>query len=123
METMKIAVASQNRREVTGHAGRCRKFWIYTMVDGEVRGRELLELPKERSFHEHDVRLPHPLDGMRALITGGMGSGLARKLAARGIEAVATPARDPDRAVADWLAGSLERLAVEEEHAHGGGHA
>lgn len=26
---MKIAVASQNRKDITGHTGRCRKFWIY----------------------------------------------------------------------------------------------
>lgn len=119
----KVAVASQNRREVTGHAGRCRKFWVYRIDDGAVVGSELLELPKERSFHEHDVHLPHPLDGVRVVITGGMGVGLARKLEARGIEAIATTEPDPDQAVAAWLIGTLERLPAEEAHDHEHGHS
>jgi predicted Fe-Mo cluster-binding NifX family protein len=49
---MKIAVASQNRKEITGHTGQCRKFWIYQIENDAVAGKELLELPKEQSFHE-----------------------------------------------------------------------
>jgi predicted Fe-Mo cluster-binding NifX family protein len=119
---MKVAVASQNRREVTGHAGRCRRFWVYSTENGEILGREMLDLPKEQAFHEHDVRAPHPLDGVRVLITGGMGAGLVRKLEARSIEAVATSERDPDQAVSAWLDGTLERLPAEESHDHAGEH-
>ncbi|MEJ2480179.1 MAG: NifB/NifX family molybdenum-iron cluster-binding protein [Acidihalobacter sp.] len=111
---MKIAVASQNRREVTGHAGRCRNFWLYDIQDGEVAGSELLELPRSQSFHDHAPHLPHPLDSVQIVITGGMGSGFVEKLGRRGIEAVATSQRDPDQAVADWLDGSLECLPVED---------
>ncbi len=31
---MKIAVASQNRKTVTAHAGKCRKFWLKVLVKG-----------------------------------------------------------------------------------------
>lgn len=113
---MKIAVASQNRREVTGHAGRCRNFWIYDVQDGEVVGRDLLELPRSQSFHDHAPELPHPLDGVHVVITGGMGRGFAEKLGRRGIETVATPQPDPDQAVAAWLRGTLERLPAEDSH-------
>lgn len=39
-----IAVTSQKRRTVTGHAGRCRKFWLYPVKDGVVGERRLVEL-------------------------------------------------------------------------------
>lgn len=56
---MKIAVTSQNRKTVTGHAGRCLKFWVYDTVGAEVRSKTLLELPIEQSFHTtHGA--PHP---------------------------------------------------------------
>ena len=53
---MKIAVASQNRKQVTGHTGRCRKYWIYEVADGQVTDKVLLELPwRSRSMQ------PRPL--------------------------------------------------------------
>jgi predicted Fe-Mo cluster-binding NifX family protein len=46
-------------------------------------------------------------DGVDVLIAGGMGSGPQARLARKGIEAVVTPEKDPDRAVSLWLAHSL----------------
>ncbi len=104
---MRIAVTSQNRRTVTDHAGRCRKFRIFEIQEGRVLRDSLLELPREASLHETDGSQPHPLDDMDLLIAGGMGAGLRRRLAARGIEAVVTSETDPERAVHLWLAGEL----------------
>jgi len=118
---MKIAVASQNRREVTGHTGRCRKFWVYRIEQARVRDRALLELPREQAFHESAPHQPHPLDGVDVLISGGMGTGLMRRLAARGIEGLVTSETDPDTAVASYLAGRLPPGAVE-GHAEGTAH-
>ncbi len=87
---MKIAVASQNRREVTGHTGRCRKCWSYESDRARVRGRALLELSRDQAFHDSPPHLAHPLDGVDALISGGMGSGLIRRLAARGVKGLVT---------------------------------
>ena len=39
---MKIAVASQNRRDITEHAGRCRKFWIYRIAEQQIMDKALL---------------------------------------------------------------------------------
>lgn len=122
---MKIAVSSQNRKSITGHAGKCRKFWIYEINDQQVVARTLLELPLEQSFHESTPGAPHPLDGMNVLIGGGMGQGMRRRLAGMGIEAVLTPETDPDKAVSAFLDGSLVRGEVEsndEHHHHGHGH-
>nr|VFK64101.1 MAG: Predicted Fe-Mo cluster-binding protein, NifX family [Candidatus Kentron sp. TUN] len=120
---MKIAVTSQNRREVTGHAGKCRKFLIYDVVEGspgEIKGKELLELPKEQSLHEHRGTSHPVLDSVQVLISGGMGEGMRRRLAGHGIRGVITQEIDPDKAVHAFLDGSL----VEVASAHGcsGGH-
>lgn len=119
---MRIAVASQNRRAVTGHTGRCRRFWIYRVAQDLILDKELLELPKEQSFHESSPQTAHPLDNVDVLINGGMGMGLERRLAARGICALVTPETDPDRAVTAYLDGSLAsgsaHIHGQETHAH-----
>lgn len=119
---MRIAVTSQNRRTVTGHAGKCRKFWIFEVDDCEVRDKRLLELPIEQSFHESSQDAPHPLDAINVLITGGMGSGLQMRLKRKGILPVATAESDPDRAVAAWLNGTLRELPPGSQHGHGSHH-
>jgi predicted Fe-Mo cluster-binding NifX family protein len=118
---MRIAVTSQNRRDITEHAGRCRNFWVFDVDSGRVTGRSLLELPKEASFHDSAPHAEHPLDGVDLLIAGGMGAGLQARLARKGIEGVVTTETDPERAVLLWLAGSLPRTAPH-SHAHGQDH-
>jgi len=103
---MKIAVASQNRKDITGHTGRCRKFWIYQIENGVVARKELLELPKELSFHESSPLAPSPLDDVQVLIAGGMGSGLVRRLQDKNIHALITQEKNPDQAVSDFLNGT-----------------
>lgn len=87
---MKIAVTSQNRREVTGHARRCRKFWIFAVEGETVVDKQLLEVPKEQSFHDSSPGVAQPLEDIRVLISGGMGEGLVRRLGKHGIDALIT---------------------------------
>jgi predicted Fe-Mo cluster-binding NifX family protein len=124
MNEMKIAIASQNRKTVTGHAGKCRKFWIYEVEGCEVTDKRLLELPIEQSFHESNPNAPHPLDEVNVLISGGMGNGLQARLKQMGIMAVATSETDLDRALADWINGTLNELppGLHHDHDHGHGH-
>ena len=109
---MKIAVTSQNKKEVTGHAGRCRRFWLFEVEENEIIGRELLELAKEQSFHDMAPEIAAPLEGLDLLIVGGMGSGLRARLARKGIRVVVTDEKDPERAVRLWLAGELTEASV-----------
>ena len=123
---MKIAVTSQDRKTVTGHAGQCRRFWIYETDDKAVLNKTLLELTMEQTFHASHGPGPHPLDGIDALISGGMGPGLIRRLSGKGTQALVTSETDPDAAVADFLQGTLKvgQHAPHEgqcEH-HGTGH-
>mgnify|MGYP000960687661 CR=1 FL=1 len=106
-----IAVSSQNRRTVTDHAGKCRRFWVYAVRDAEVLGRRLVELTGDETFHARGMLSPDPLAGIDVLIAGGMGSGLHERLRQRGVMAVATRETDPDRAVSAWLDGSLAEIA------------
>ncbi|WP_428354736.1 NifB/NifX family molybdenum-iron cluster-binding protein [Methyloprofundus sp.] len=116
---MKIAVASQNRREITDHTGRCRKFWIYQVENETITNKELLELAKEQSFHDSSPNDSSPLDDIQVLIAGGMGTGLVRRLENKDIQPLITTETDPDKAVEDYLQGSLITKAAEpHEHGH-----
>lgn len=114
---MKIAVGSQNRREITGHAGRCRNFWIYTVENQTVTEKSLLELSKEQSFYDSSPLESSPLDDVQISIAGGMGRGLARRLENKNIKALITHLKDPDQAVSDFLKGSLKTEPLE-PHKH-----
>lgn len=118
---MKIAVTSQNRKTITGHAGRCRNFWIFKVDGLTVQARSLLELPIEQSFHETPGDGPHPLDEIDVLISGGMGDNLHTRLKRRGIDTLITPETDPAQAVTAYLQGRLE-TSTPETRDHGQGH-
>ncbi len=107
-DVFKIAVCSQNRKTVTEHAGKCRKFWVYDVAEGRVVGRNLLELTIEQSFHEAKEGQAHPLDEVDVLITGSIGGGLQQRLKQRGILGIVTSETDLDQAIADFLAGKIE---------------
>ena len=110
---MKIAVASQNRHEITKHTGRCRKFWIYEVEAGTVINKTMLELSKEQSFHDSSPHEPSPLGSVQVLIAGGMGSGLFRRLQAKGVNTLITQEQDPDQVVSDFLGGKLKSESPE----------
>ncbi|APW47094.1 NifB/NifX family molybdenum-iron cluster-binding protein [Rhodoferax antarcticus] len=126
---MKIAITSQNRKTITEHAGKCRKFWIYDIQNQQIVSKTMLELDKEQSFHESAQRVgpqaAHPLDGTDLLIAGSAGTGLQNRLAQKGMQTLVTTETDPDQAVAAWLAGKLPLVTTPphdcESH-HGDGH-
>jgi predicted Fe-Mo cluster-binding NifX family protein len=105
---MKIAVTSQNRKVITEHAGRCRKFWVFIVENNKIIDKTLLELPKEQSFHESSPHAAHPLDDIDLLIAGGMGKGLVARLERKGIKGLITKEVDPGKAVLLYLSGSLK---------------
>ena len=111
-EVYQIAVSSQNRKTVTEHAGKCRKFWIFDIQHGQVTAKNLLELPIEETLHSATAGQPHPLDEVSVLITAGMGGGLQQRLKQRGILGVVTAQTNLDLAVADFLAGKVEPFAA-----------
>lgn len=120
---MRIAVTSQNFREITGHAGRARRFLVFDVDAGaSVREAERLDLPKELAMHGFDDRQSHPLDEMDVLITAGAGDGFIHRMAVRGIRVVTTSETDPEIGVHAFLAGCLKapRPHVPHDHDHAG---
>ncbi|MDP1900634.1 MAG: NifB/NifX family molybdenum-iron cluster-binding protein [Rubrivivax sp.] len=113
-----IALTCQNRREITEHAGQCRKFLIYEVDGTRIGEPRLLELPQGASFHETPGDQPHALDGVDLLISASMGDGLRRKLALRGIRTLLTTERDPLVAVQRLVQGALPDEGATHTHTH-----
>ena len=113
---MKIAVSSQNKIQVTGHAGKTSRFWIYDVSeDNQVQDKQLLELPKEDIIHvrfhqSENPYAPHPLFNMDYIITGGAGYGFVKRFSQFNVEVIISHEQDPDTAVNKFLDGTLEQL-------------
>lgn len=122
---MKIAIASQNETQVTGHAGQCRNFWVVECAGSASVGRTLVRLERDRTFHATGGQAAPELAGIDALIAGGMGPGLVRRLAERSIRVFVTDETDIDRVVQAFLDGSLVETRPEvaaAEHRQAAGH-
>jgi len=113
---MQIAVTSQNRKTITEHAGKCRKFWIYDIEKGEVAEKRLIELPMAQSFHASHHELAEPLADINVLITASMGAGLHQRLKQNGILPVITLEDNPDAAVSAFLENRLDNLPIDRSH-------
>lgn len=102
---MKIAISSQNRRSVTAHAGRCRRFWLYDVREGgTVAARELVELDKSQTLHELAPEIPDALRSVDVLLSAGMCDRLVARLGRYGISARQTDCSDPESALRAFLA-------------------
>ena len=98
-DALRIAVSSQNRKTVTDHAGRCRKFWVYEVRQNKVHNKTLRELTLEQTLHSSPLGEDHPLDDVHVMITAGMSPFLYQRLQRGGIKGFVTDESDPDKAV------------------------
>ncbi len=117
---MRFAVASQNFRTVTGHAGKTRRFLVYEVTaDLPPEEVERFDLPKDMSMHEFKDDGPHPLDTVNVVIAGSAGDGFIRRMANRDVIAVTTAETDPIAAIRSYLAGTLAPAAPHDhDHDH-----
>ncbi len=113
---MKIGVTSQNFKTITGHAGKTRRFLVFSeSLQGEWYESQRIDLPKDHSMHEFKGGA-HPLDDLDVLITGSCGEGFIRKLNSRGVKVIATSETDPSYAVNRIIEGLP--LAQAQPHVH-----
>lgn len=98
-DALRIAVSSQNRKTVTDHAGRCRKFWVYEIRKNKVDNKILRELTLEQTLHSSQLGDGHPLNDVHVMITAGMSPFLYQRLQRGGIKPFVTDESDPDKAV------------------------
>nr|WP_321454817.1 NifB/NifX family molybdenum-iron cluster-binding protein [uncultured Cohaesibacter sp.] len=103
---MKIAVSSQNFRTVTGHAGRCRRFLVYSVGENQEPVEiERIDLPKDMSMHDiGDTGAAHPLDNVDVLLSASFGASFAVRMEARSVMTSVTEQTDPLEAVKEFLA-------------------
>lgn len=100
---MKIAIASQNRRTVSSHAGKCTHFWVIDSADGSCRS--LLLSPAQLLCQAVDLS-DHPLREVDVLLAASAGQPLAQRLAQAGVTLSLTMESDPQAAAARWMSGS-----------------
>ena len=117
---MKIAVASQNQKTISEHAGKTSRFFIYTVNEENnlITGSELINLDKDdilhNRFHEStNPWAPHPIYDVDIVITGGAGPGFVNRLATQDTKVIITSETNPKQAVELLLAGTLPQRAAE----------
>lgn len=106
---MKIAIATQDFTEVSGHAGQTRQWLVYDLSNH--RANQLLQAPwrvdlaKEQVLHIFEDNAPHPLDGIDIVVCTSAGEGFIRHMKKRGAEVLLTGESDPALAITRILAG------------------
>ena len=106
---MKIAIATKDFTEVSGHAGQTRQWLLYDL--SQHRSNQLLPAPtrvnldKEQVLHVFEDDGPHPLDGVDVVVAGSAGDGFLRHMARRGTEVLLTGESEPLHALERILAG------------------
>ncbi len=112
---MKIALTFQNGRTISGHAGHCTKFIIYTIDNEHIVSNTVIEIEKERTFHNvlHNLMLPfmdHPLFNVDVIMSGSLSNRFVEKMKLKGVEAIRTAETSPEEAVKKFIAGELAIL-------------
>ncbi len=111
---MKVAVVSDDFENLTGKAGKARRFLLYEADrTSQPRLEHRYELPERvpvfHDLHDDDVT-PHPLDGT-LLLTSEAGEGFRERLQRRAITVVITSERDPEQAIIKLFDGTLPEVA------------
>ncbi len=113
---MKIGVTSQNFRTITSHAGKTRRFLVFSQnPEGNTVEIDRLDLPKTMSMHAFRGT-NHPIDEFDVLITGGCGNGFHRRMVSRGVRVIETSETDPEKAAKAVFSGSP--LPEAKPHSH-----
>lgn len=105
---MNIAITSENGKNVTSDTETCQHFQVYEIAAGKVLHKHMLSLGEDEVLGKSDlIHENHPLDGVRVLISSGMGKKISKRLEMIGITPFVTDETDPDAAVNHYLHGDL----------------
>lgn len=121
---MKIAVASNDGKKLTGHVGKCEMFIVFeTIKDGihhsEIRMNNFTLHKAEGNNHVHNIggqnhqlkshsRLVNGLQDCSYLICSSCGPGLVNDLLSSGIQIILTEEMEAEKAVKLLIEGKLE---------------
>jgi predicted Fe-Mo cluster-binding NifX family protein len=116
---MKIAIVTDDHQTISAHFGRAAYYEIFTVENGEVIGRNsvqksnhqhvhVAEPHQENQSHNHDHNaMMESIMDCSVLITRGLGTGAYNALKIRSIEPIITDVKEIERAVNEYLAGTL----------------
>lgn len=106
---MKIAIATKNHLEVSGHAGQCRHWLVYDLSQHQsnqlLPAPAFVELDKTEILHSFADDRAHPLDGIDLIVCASAGDGFIRHMKKRGCEVLRTGETDPALTITRILAG------------------
>jgi len=119
---MRIAIPTEGG-QVAGHFGHCPQFTIVDIMEGTVKGKDLIDNPGHQPGF-----LPKFLaeKGVKCIIAGGMGASALDLFASYGVQVI-TGARGPiEKIIEVYLQGNLVssgEVCCEHQHAGScGGH-
>ena len=127
---MKIAIASNDLKQVTGHLGRCKSFIIYNVESGKIVGKEIRQNTfthhRQGNHEEHGhgdghnhshAALVEALSDCEVVIFQSGGWRVIEDLKAGNIIPFLTDERIADKAAEKYLKGELvEKLENSCEH-------
>ncbi len=123
----KIAVSSQNKKTISGHAGKCRHFFVYTVDEQGNYEKESLQLEKDKTLHVsfQESATDNAIFDMDIFLTQSLGQSAIQKLAAKDVKAYIIQEEDPDTAIKKLIEGTLKAYSNVDhhhEHSHDHGH-
>lgn len=125
---MRIAVATDDNRNVCGHVGKCRGFLIFDVESGKIVNKEIRENSFTNHFnrnehgegHQHGLgrgfggndghkRLADGLKDCEYLVSHGMGRKLVEDFNSVGIKTIVTVERNAETAATNLELGKLRK--------------
>lgn len=123
---MKIAVVSDDGKNLSQHFGRAPFYIVFTIEDAKITNREIREKLGHNQFsggdhehhHEHEhghdaaahgkhMSMAETISDCSVLICGGMGMGAYESMKRLNIKPFVTDCPDPDSAVQSYVKGEL----------------
>lgn len=108
---MKIAIASDDRENISGHFGRAKGFSVFEIENGKAKSEEYRENIGRHSGSchscDHEVMINNIKD-CKYVISFGMGQRIYDDLVKNGISAVVTDEQNVNDALNKFLKNELE---------------
>lgn len=120
---LKIAFSTSDEVTIEEHFGGCSKFVIYSVENGKVLKKEVLDAPEHVSGAYPKFIMG---ENVKTVITGGMGPKAMNILTGNGVEVILGASGEIEKVLEVYLKGELksngEACSHHHEHHHGEGH-
>lgn len=120
----KVAFSTSDEVTIEEHFGGCTKFVIYSIEDGKILKKDILEAPEHVSGAYPNFIIG---ENAKTIITGGMGPKAMNILVANGVEVILGASGNIEEVLKIYLNGELKSNGEacshhHHDHHHGEGH-